>query len=1135
MCRWDSGPKQEKAAMAKAPLFTLLTGLLALSACSNQAASPTPAPQSPSVSRPAETKKAAIFELQMRRTSEGQAANSWQPLALRGADNSLAFSYVSANTTQIAGQWYVRITYQVTNTGSAPLHNLSFVPVDTDLDPATATSSTPTPTVGSSYFKNIMTFGGTDASERAADLNAEQGRDVNGNPDPSATPYVAIDTSSVQPNLPTGLVLGTGGKSPNGWQTSGDLAPNASVNVTFATRMNRVSPQADPFQYSVVLMSMYDAAIPVGIVPTTGANPHVDLPTASPAYVNGTLGDPTDPAATEGLKFTVAASDADAAGLSVNATSSDNTVATAALSGTGATRTLKITPLKVGKADLTVTVADGGRNVSYVVHYAASQAQNPTANTHFLSGISNASSAQDAGGGYMLVADDEFNFLSLYPRNTSSVPVAKFDFTSQLALPDAANPEVDFEAGARSGNRIYWMGSHSNSKNGKLRPNRYRIMATDISGSGASTNLSYVGRFDHLRDNLLAWDQGNGNALGLTASAAAGLAPEDPSNAGFNLEGLAFAPGSTTAYLGFRAPTVPTTNRTKALIVPVTNFPDLVTGAATTATFGSPIQLDLGGRGIRELKCNDTSCLILAGPASGGSNFALYSWTGNPTDAPHLRNDLSALATSMDGSLESIVSVPAGNLDSDALTGQTLQLLTDNGDSIYYGDGLIAKDLVSPAQNWQKFRSEIMTVGAMPAATCTVNSVTVTPANPTLTVGAASTAFRASAVTTPANCATTTTWSSSDPSKLSIDPNTGVAQAVAAGNATISATVTPAGGSAATGQSNATVVGAVTSLPNVTVYRVGSGASALSSAGTAVFLDTFSGTDGSLVTSVALPTSAAGNNKPLVASGSAGSEGLLTRSADGRFLVLTGYGAAPGTAAIASSASASVPRVVGRVDAAGTIDTSTALNIITGNNIRSAASSDGNSFYVAGASGGVQYANLGATTTTALNTALANVRQVNIFDGQLYGSSGSGTNTFKGVSSVGTGLPTTSSQSATRLPGLTDTVSSDSYSFFMADLDGLPGLDTLYIADSTSGLQKFTLSGGNWIKTSTLASTVGALTGLTGTVINGQVTLFTTSNTTLAKITDASGYGGPLAGALTTLQTAATNTVFRGVALTPTP
>src|SRR5262249_7862810 len=144
---------------------------------------------------------------------------------------------------------------------------------------------------------------------------------------------------------------------------------------------------------------------------------------------------------------------------------------------------------------------------------------------------------------------------------------------------------------------------------------------------------------------------------------------------------------------------------------------------------------------------------------------------------------------------------------------------------------------------------------------------------------------------------------------------------------------------------------------DIVVYRVGTGSGSLTNTGNAVFLDEFSPA-GALVQSIAIPATAAGSNKPLIASGTATSEGLLSRSADGRYLVLTGYGTTVGGATSLSGTTATaVPRVVGRVDSAGAVDTSTALtDFASGNNPRSATSNDGAEFWVAGGAGGVRYA-----------------------------------------------------------------------------------------------------------------------------------------------------------------------------------
>ncbi len=66
--------------------------------------------------------------------------------------------------------------------------------------------------------------------------------------------------------------------------------------------------------------------------------------------------------------------------------------------------------------------------------------------------------------------------------------------------------------------------------------------------------------------------------------------------------GDTIAPGSTsTAYVGFRAPLVPPKSGGKALIVP--NF-DRIVSSGTKAAFGTPIELDLGGLTIRDIRGN---------------------------------------------------------------------------------------------------------------------------------------------------------------------------------------------------------------------------------------------------------------------------------------------------------------------------------------------------------------------------------------------------------------------------------------------------------------------------------------------------------------------------------------------------
>ena len=446
---------------------------------------------------------------------------------------------------------------------------------------------------------------------------------------------------------------------------------------------------------------------------------------ATPYALSGVISDPTDPFSLSGIYFSVDDAESGSGSLVVTGSSSNTAVvpnANIVITGTGGTRNAKVTPTGVGYANITITVSDGALSATYVINYAASAASVNNSSTRFLTGTSDASTAQAIDANYMFVGDDQNQVLRLYNRLNSGLQVSGNDYSTSLGI-SMTNPEVDIEGSVKVGSRIYWLGSHSNSDlDGALRPNRYRLFATDISGSGAGTTLTYVGRYDGLCTDVMAWDANNGHGLGanyfgLTASAAEGVLPEAADGSGFNIESITMAPDNTTAYICFRAPISPASNRTQALIVPLTNLTSLVSGnpSAGPATFGTPLMLDLGGRGIREIKRNPGGqYLILAGPHNSANDYKLYVWTGNPADVPEPRSaDLTALQT--DGSIESIVDVPDPLLPS-----SLIQLLVDNGSTIFYGDGQVANTL--PNANHKKFRSEVVTLGCANPVFSTNNS-----------------------------------------------------------------------------------------------------------------------------------------------------------------------------------------------------------------------------------------------------------------------------------------------------------------------------------------------------------------------------------------------------------------------------
>lgn len=459
--------------------------------------------------------------------------------------------------------------------------------------------------------------------------------------------------------------------------------------------------------------SLSSGGSPTIVMDTAATSNFIDGNTStlplSPFGISGVMNDVTDPISTTGINFTIGDDATPVNSLTVTAVSSNTTVVPATniiLSGTGSSRNIKITPAAVGYANINVTVNDGTNNTIYTINYAASAAAANPANAVYHTGYSDASTAVALDDNFMIISDDEKNILNVYSRHQSGLPLKSFDYSTFMNMTDmsgGAPREIDLEASAKSlvnPNRVYWLGSHSNKSTPgfDLRPNRNRIFATDITGTGAATAFSYVGYYEGLRNAVSTWS--NTNNLGLVASMANGFDPKQID--GFNMEGMAFAPDNTTMYIGFRAPLEPTTNRVNALIAPVQNFESWFgNGTTTDPVLGSPIFLDLGGKGIREIvRLSQNSFVIAAGDYGddGLISSALYKWNGNPSDAPIALADFNVAAFNPEGILPVYVS---GNMSLDQL-----EIINDNGTINYYNDGTAAKDL--SINSFKKFSSNLI-------------------------------------------------------------------------------------------------------------------------------------------------------------------------------------------------------------------------------------------------------------------------------------------------------------------------------------------------------------------------------------------------------------------------------------------
>jgi len=459
-------------------------------------------------------------------------------------------------------------------------------------------------------------------------------------------------------------------------------------------------------------------------VPTLTFLPNASkLINESSGKISCVMGNSTDPVIVSGLDINV--TDESLSTLTFTMTSSKTSVVANAnftVVGTGNARKFKITPSAVGYATITLKVTDnGGKTASISFSLAVSnKITTSTVKDVYHTGMSDGSTAVLIDANYMFVADDETNQIRLYDRNNSGLPLYQFDVTSYLAL---SGKEIDIEGSFISPtkpNRIYWLGSMSNNKDAESRPDRNRLFATDIVGSGATATLTFVGYTSTLRSKIITW--GDNNGYNFTAKAAAGVDPK--TIGGFNIEGFEMGPDGTTAFIAFRAPYVGSSTN-KGLICPLTNFETWFNNGSPSGnpTFGTPIELSLGTRGIRSLGKNSSNeYVIVAGPFDDNGTFALYKWNGLAASAPTV---LTATLTGLRP--EGIVEIPA------SLSGTfQLQLISDLGSTIWYADAIENKDLTE--NNYKKFMSSVVNVtnpsGRFASTDVTDNSATLLTISP---------------------------------------------------------------------------------------------------------------------------------------------------------------------------------------------------------------------------------------------------------------------------------------------------------------------------------------------------------------------------------------------------------------------
>ncbi len=267
-------------------------------------------------------------------------------------------------------------------------------------------------------------------------------------------------------------------------------------------------------------------------------------------------------------------------------------------------------------------------------------------------------------------------------------------------------------------------------------------------------------------------------------------------------------------------------------------------------------------------------------------------------------------------------------------------------------------------------------------------------------------------------------------------------------------------------------------------------------------------------------------NGGLQISGSATSEGQLVRNADGNSWTITGY-VPPytGSGSLSSRTATQAPRGYVNLSGAGTVSSVTALpgsTTYSGQNIRSGFAS-GSSLWFAGSgtasgSGVVTYNGSTASTVQGVNS-----RVLNYQGGDLYFSTGSGT---QGLYKFA-GTPTGAATSTAFLTGITGQGTSP-YDFVFS-----PDGNSLYVADDGIGVQKFIFSGSAWTLAYNFTDTAPSNNKAYGLAVDfsgPSPVLFWTSPTDLwSAIDNGSGTAG------TSILSAGANYAFRGLDMVPVP
>ncbi len=235
--------------------------------------------------------------------------------------------------------------------------------------------------------------------------------------------------------------------------------------------------------------------------------------------------------------------------------------------------------------------------------------------TEIYKGMGDASAAVALDEKTFIVANDEDNKLRIFERGKpDALEIFKLSEVFSGKVSDAKKRELDLEGAAMLDGKIFWIGSYGTNKDAEPRPDRQSLFAVEVKrGANGKFTMSPVG---DIYTTLIGDLEKDARFDPYNLKAAKAIAPKNIG--GLSIEGLAAAPDGALL-IGFRNPLRGGTvangflNGGKALVVKLVNPLEVMQGKA--ARFDAPIEVDLGGFGIRSMEyyVPRKSFLIVAG------------------------------------------------------------------------------------------------------------------------------------------------------------------------------------------------------------------------------------------------------------------------------------------------------------------------------------------------------------------------------------------------------------------------------------------------------------------------------------------------------------------------------------------